>query len=69
MLIRKADAQDLDAICRLAAQINRQHHQALPELFLAAADADATARSGAHGWKEKTACCWSPSAKARCWPS
>ncbi|KJH68506.1 GNAT family N-acetyltransferase [Chromobacterium violaceum] len=41
MLIRKADAQDLDAICRLAAQINRQHHQALPELFLAAADADA----------------------------
>ncbi|POZ63997.1 GNAT family N-acetyltransferase [Chromobacterium alticapitis] len=33
MLIRKADAQDLDAVCRLTAQINRQHHLAMPELF------------------------------------
>lgn len=33
MLIRKADTQDLDAVCRLAAQINRQHHQAMPDLF------------------------------------
>ncbi|WP_434633435.1 GNAT family N-acetyltransferase [Chromobacterium sp. CV08] len=41
MLIRKADEQDLDAICRLARQINRQHHQALPELFRDEADADA----------------------------
>ncbi|PRP69358.1 hypothetical protein BUE93_16360 [Chromobacterium amazonense] len=33
MLIRKADEQDLDAVCRLAEQINRQHHLAMPELF------------------------------------
>ncbi|UTH72474.1 GNAT family N-acetyltransferase [Chromobacterium sp. IIBBL 290-4] len=41
MLIRKADEQDLDAVCRLAAQINRQHHLAMPELFRGDVDAEA----------------------------
>ncbi|OHX19399.1 GNAT family N-acetyltransferase [Chromobacterium sphagni] len=41
MLIRQAEPRDIDAVCRLAAQINRQHHLALPALFRAEADAAA----------------------------
>ncbi|MEO9386388.1 GNAT family N-acetyltransferase [Chromobacterium phragmitis] len=41
MLIRKAEAQDLDAVRRLAAQINRQHHQAMPEWFRAEVESEA----------------------------
>lgn len=40
MPIRRATQDDLDAVCALAAEINRQHHQALPQVFSAAGDAE-----------------------------